>query len=72
MWQVMRRRSLCSDLSRSNFFFGYPLLCTEIAIGRTTQKNPVGAFKALGPNSPWWLVGALSVLTSFLFCLITQ
>ncbi|NMA02455.1 MAG: sodium-dependent transporter [Clostridia bacterium] len=47
------------------FFFGYPLLCTEIAIGRTTQKNPVGAFKALAPNSPWWLVGALSVLTSF-------
>ena len=37
------------------FFFGYPLLCTEIAIGRTTQKNPVGAFKALAPNSPWWL-----------------
>ena len=30
---------LCSDLSRSNFFFGYPLLCTEIAIGRTTQKS---------------------------------
>lgn len=47
------------------FLIGYPLLSTEIAIGRSTQKNPVGAFKALAPNTPWWLVGALSVLTSF-------
>ena len=44
---------------------GYPLLTTEVAIGRITQKNPVGAFKALAPSSPWWLVGALGVLTGF-------
>jgi hypothetical protein len=44
---------------------GYPLLVTEITVGRATQRNPVGAFKALAPNTPWWLVGALGVLTAF-------
>ncbi|OEF98734.1 sodium-dependent transporter [Desulfuribacillus alkaliarsenatis] len=47
------------------FLIGYPLLTTEIALGRKTQKNPVGAFKALAPNSPWWLVGAMGVLAGF-------
>lgn len=44
---------------------GYPIMVTEIAIGRKAKKNPVGAFKALAPTTPWWLVGALSVLTGF-------
>ena len=44
---------------------GYPLMVTEMTLGRKTQRNPVGAFKALAPNTPWWLVGALGVLTGF-------
>ncbi|ACB84290.1 sodium-dependent transporter [Natranaerobius thermophilus] len=44
---------------------GYPLMVTEISLGRHTQRNPVGAFKSIAPNTPWWLVGALSVLTGF-------
>ncbi|UMZ75235.1 sodium-dependent transporter [Natranaerofaba carboxydovora] len=44
---------------------GYPVMVTEISLGRSTQKNPVGAFKALAPNTSWWLVGALGVLTGF-------
>ncbi|QGG47547.1 sodium-dependent transporter [Heliorestis convoluta] len=44
---------------------GYPLMVTEIAIGRKTQKNPIGAFKSLAPDTPWWIVGALGVLTAF-------
>lgn len=44
---------------------GFPLMVTEISIGRTSNKNPVGAFKALAPGRPWWLVGALGVLTGF-------
>lgn len=44
---------------------GYPLMNTEFAIGRATGKNPIGAFKALAPNTPWWLVGALAVLAPF-------
>ncbi len=44
---------------------GYPVMITEISMGRATRKNPVGAFKALAPNTPWWLVGGLGVLTGF-------
>jgi len=47
-------------------FIGYPVMITEISIGRKSQRNPVGAFKALAPNTPWWLVGALGVLTGFI------
>ncbi|MFW6280374.1 MAG: sodium-dependent transporter [Halanaerobium sp.] len=44
---------------------GYPVLISEMAIGRKTEKNPIGAFKKLAPNTPWWLVGALGVLAGF-------
>lgn len=44
---------------------GYPIMITEISIGRKSQKNPVGAFKELAPDTPWWLVGALGVLSGF-------
>lgn len=44
---------------------GYPMMITEMALGKKTQKNPVGAFKAMAPNTPWWLVGALGVFTGF-------
>jgi len=44
---------------------GLPILNIEILLGRTTQKNPVGAFKTLS-NKPFWsYVGALGVLASF-------
>ncbi len=44
---------------------GYPMMVTESVIGRSSKRNPVGAFKALAPNSLWWIVGALGVLTGF-------
>ncbi|GIV59395.1 sodium-dependent transporter [Rhodocaloribacter litoris] len=44
---------------------GVPVLLAELAIGRKTQRNPVGAFKALVPASWWPLVGGLGVLTGF-------
>lgn len=44
---------------------GYPLMVSEISLGRFTQRNPAGAFKAIAPKSSWWLVGILSVLTGF-------
>ncbi len=47
------------------FFIGYPVMVSEMAIGRKSNKNPVGAFKALAPDTPWWLAGALGVLTGF-------
>ncbi len=48
------------------FLIGYPIIVSEMTIGKKTQKNPIGAFKSLAPNSPWWLVGGLGVLTGFI------
>ena len=47
-------------------FIGYPVMITEMTLGRKTQRNPVGAFKSLAPKTPWWLVGALGVFTGFI------
>lgn len=41
---------------------GMPVLIAEIALGRFTGKNPVGAFKELRPKGPWKLVGYLGVV----------
>ncbi len=40
---------------------GLPVLLSELTIGRSTQKNPVGTFEKLAPGSQWKLVGGLSV-----------
>lgn len=40
-----------------------PYLYAELALGRFTNRNPVGAVLAVRPKTPWVLVGALGVLT---------
>jgi NSS family neurotransmitter:Na+ symporter len=40
-----------------------PYLFAELALGRHTQKNPVGAIRAIRGRTPWVLVGGLGVLT---------
>lgn len=47
------------------FILCYPVMVTEIAIGRKTEKNPVGAFNALGFKK-WNFVGKLGILSGFL------
>ena len=42
---------------------GLPVMIAELSIGRNTEKNPVGAFKKLFPNSHWKIVGGIGVLT---------
>ena len=42
---------------------GLPVMIAELSIGRNTEKNPVGAFKALFPKSFWKAVGGLGVIT---------
>jgi NSS family neurotransmitter:Na+ symporter len=39
-------------------------MMAELALGRRTQRNPIGAFKTLFPQSAWWVVGALAILAS--------
>lgn len=47
-------------------FIGAPVMLAELIIGRKTQRNPVGAFKALAPDSMWVVVGGLGVLTGII------
>lgn len=45
----------------------FPVLLAEIAIGRHTRRNPVGAFTALSGGSQWWqLAGILAIVTPFM------
>lgn len=48
------------------FLIGMPLMQAEFALGRGTRQDAVGAFRHLSPDRPWWLVGAVAVLASFL------
>lgn len=47
------------------FILCYPVMVTEIAIGRKTQKNPVGAFNELGFRK-WNFVGKLGIFSGVL------
>lgn len=47
------------------FLIGVPVVLAELSIGRKTERNPVGAFKALVPDTLWPWVGRLGVLTGF-------
>jgi len=47
------------------FVLGLPIMIAELVIGRHTGKDPVGAFKIIGENSKWKLVGYLGVLSGF-------
>ncbi len=40
-----------------------PVMLAEMVVGRAGEKNPVGAMRHLKPKSPWFLFGALGVLT---------
>ena len=44
---------------------GIPIMVAELVIGRKTQRNPVGAFEALRPGSPWIFTGWLGVVSGF-------
>lgn len=40
-----------------------PYMFAELALGRSTERNPVGAIQAITPRSLWVVVGILGVLT---------
>ncbi len=45
---------------------GAPMLINEIALGRLTGKNPVGAFKSTGANGVWtFFAGVLPLIVTF-------
>ncbi len=45
---------------------GLPVMMSEFVIGRSAQRNPVGAFKKLAPDRKWHLVGLLGVISAFI------
>ncbi len=47
------------------FMLCFPVMVTEIAIGRKTQRNPVGAFKVLGYGK-WSIIGKMGILSGIL------
>jgi len=42
---------------------GLPYMMAEFALGRKTQKNPIGAIESIKPKSAWKAVGFLGVIT---------
>ena len=46
-------------------FVGYPVMNSELLLGRKTQLAAVGTFKKLAPGTPWILVGFMGVLAGF-------
>lgn len=45
---------------------GIPVMLSEFAIGRAGHSDAVGVFKNVGARRPWWLVGGLAILASYL------
>lgn len=45
---------------------GFPVLISEILIGRKAQLNPSGSFKEIGRHKGWQGMGKMTILTGFL------
>jgi len=45
---------------------GIPVMMSEFVIGRSAQRNAVGAFKKIAPGKKWHLIGLLGVVTAFI------
>ncbi len=43
---------------------GFTVMLAELAIGRHTQRNPVGAFEHIKPGTAWKAIGYLGVVTA--------
>lgn len=44
------------------FLVGYPVMLTELSIGRQGQRDAVGSLRVLAPGTRWHLAGVLGVL----------
>lgn len=45
---------------------GIPVMLAEFTIGRGGRSDAVGAFRALAPGKPWWIIGVLGVLAPYM------
>lgn len=44
---------------------GVPVMLSEFIIGRRSQRNPVGAFRALAPKTGWPIIGFIGIAAAF-------
>jgi neurotransmitter:Na+ symporter, NSS family len=45
---------------------GLPIMITEQALGRRARSDAVNSLRKIAPGKPWWLIGAMGVLSAFL------
>ncbi len=45
---------------------GIPVMLAEFSLGRTARSDSFGTFRKLAPGRPWWVIGALALLASYL------
>ncbi len=45
---------------------GIPVMTSEFVIGRSSRKNPYGAFKLLAPGKPWFIIGITGVAAAYM------
>ena len=48
------------------FLVGFPVLLSEITIGRKTKRSPYNAFSDVGRNQVWGGIGKITIFTGFL------
>lgn len=48
------------------FILGVPVMVSEFALGRAGRSDAVGSFKNLGAAKPWWMVGGLAIIASYM------
>lgn len=48
------------------FLLGIPVMLAEFTLGRGCRSDAVGVFRRLAPGKAWWIVGAVSILASYL------
>jgi NSS family neurotransmitter:Na+ symporter len=51
----------------STLLVGLPVMISELALGRRARADAISTFRKLAPaGRPWWIVGGMGVLASFL------
>ncbi len=48
------------------FLLGIPVMLAEFTLGRGCRSDAVGVFRKLASGTPWWIVGAIAILASYL------
>ena len=50
-----------------------PVMMAEMALGRRTQRNPLGAYQAVAGEKSWWRIGGwLALITPFMIAVFYQ